>query len=81
MAMAAAANFGVALGPAFHHLALGDAQHVDARDRHLLAGRSYAHQLSLVGAACRPAADHLVPFGDDLLGGDLKIGEGAAEYA
>jgi len=33
----------------------------------------------LVSAACRPAADDLLAFGDHVLGGDMKVWESAAE--
>jgi hypothetical protein len=63
--------------PAFHDLATGEVVDVHARDRHLLAGRRHAPELAPVGAAGDPASRDVVPFGDELLVGDLQIGEGA----
>jgi hypothetical protein len=46
-----------------------------------LIGGSDAPELSSMGAAGRPAGDHLVPVAYLILYGDLQIGEGLAVLA
>src|SRR5215211_3769614 len=54
---------GVVVGPALRDPAVGDAVYGDARDRHLVTGGSYPHELTLVRATAGPARDHPVTLG------------------
>src|SRR5687768_1704660 len=59
---------------------VGDAVDGDPGYRHLPAGRRDTHELTLVGAAVRPAVSYPVAFGDQILHGGTPVGEGAEVY-
>ena len=48
----------------------------DAGYGHPIAARRVAHELALVGAASRPANDHPIPFGYQVLDRNPEIGKG-----
>jgi hypothetical protein len=68
--------------PALYDLSLlREPEDTYARDRDLVAGRSDAPELALVGATHRPTGHYLVPFGDHILDCAMKVGEGPTELA
>src|SRR5215212_8456589 len=70
----------VVLGPLLYHLAaLVKAVYLDARELHPVASGRNPKELSLVGSACLPACDHLIPFGQLVLYGVVKVGHSVAE--
>src|SRR5215213_1940243 len=66
---------GVVVDPLFHDFAAGDAVEEVAGKGYLIARRSVAHKLTLVGTFDRPATNHTVTFGYHIVNGDLEIGE------
>lgn len=72
---------GVEFSPIFHDLAAGDAVDADTRHRHPLARRRNSHQLATVRAGRRPAADHLVTRGKNVLNCEISNDFDAASSA
>ncbi len=69
----------VFLMPDFHDLAVLNANDVDARNRHLLAGCGDAKELPLVSGTIGPPIYNLVPFGNQILKCGLEIREGVLD--
>jgi hypothetical protein len=67
--------------PLFHGLAVDDPPDRDPRQRHRLAGRGHALEVTPMLTADCPARDHLVAFGDLVLDRDLQVGEGQVELS
>jgi hypothetical protein len=72
---------GVIVNPLFLDLAPGDAVDEDAAYARPIAGRSVAHELTLVGAVSPPASDHPVTFGYKILDRNPQIRKGATVHA
>ena len=66
---------GVIVDPLFLDFSAGDAVEEVAGKGYLIAGRSAAHKLTLVGTPDRPARNHAVTFGYHLIDSNLKIRE------
>src|SRR4028119_2043923 len=71
---------GIVVKPALHELAAFYAVYADARNLHPVAARGDAHKHPLVRAACRPARDHLIPLGYQVLDGHPEVGEGSTVH-
>src|SRR6266571_5398417 len=63
----------VPLAPVLDALPFLESRDVDARDRHGLPRRRDAHELRLVRPRHRPAHDHLVALGDDVVDRRLAV--------
>ena len=61
----------VPVGPALDDLAVNHAEDLDGCRLGLLPGGCSAHELACVRPCRRIATDYLVPFGDQILNGDL----------
>ena len=72
---------GVISYPLFLNLAAGDTIDEDARYGRLIAGRSVAQKLALVGAVSCPASNHPVAFGYQILDRNLQIRQTATVAA
>src|SRR5215207_6642410 len=66
----------VVVRPAIHELAAFYTVYADARNLHPVAAWRDVHKLPLVRDACRPARDHLIPLGYQVVYGHLGVGEG-----
>ncbi len=66
--------------PVLHQFAVGKAANLDLRPHRLLPGRREIKQLPLLRSMHPPAPHHLVPFADQVLNGDMQIGEGCTEH-
>ena len=62
------------------NLAIDNAKDTDARELHLFARRSDAHEFASVHPSARGANHHPVPLGDNVLDRPLDIGKGALEH-
>src|ERR671928_811957 len=71
---------GVIVGPLFFDFAAGDAVDDDAGYARLIAGRSVAHELTLVRAASPPASNHPVTLGYQILNRNLQIRKGGTVH-
>src|SRR5439155_1425516 len=65
--------------PSFDELPIGYTQHHHIADRDLPASPWNAHEAASVGATKGPSYRDGVSFSDQVLGGELGIGEGAEE--
>jgi hypothetical protein len=68
----------VPVDEAFDNLAAGDASNGYAGDGDVLPGWGNAVEITFVGATAGPAGHDGFAFGDDILDGQVKIGEGIA---
>src|SRR5215217_4299611 len=73
--LTAASSLTVHFYPILHHLAFGEADHVDARYRHLSSTWGDASEFALVGAAHGEAGRDLVFFGDHVLDDETTVRE------
>jgi hypothetical protein len=72
---------GVIVDPLFRDFAARDAVAEDAAYARLIAGCSVAHKLTVVGAPSRPASNHPVAFGYQILNRNPQIRQGGMVHA
>ncbi len=71
---------GIQVGPLFGDLAVHNLEEIGAGKRHVLPRWRKTLKGSLLRAAPGVSDRYLVPLGDQVLSGELEVGEGGGEF-